>query len=150
MLSKLEELFAPVLENCGVELYDMEYVKEGGSRILRIFIDKPDGVDLNDCEGVSRGVSDILDEHDPISDDYRLQVSSPGVERRLARPAHFEKSIGQKVTLKLFAPHSPVDGRKRFTGTLTAYGDNKLGLTDTEGEAFEFDTKQVAACNILA
>ncbi|MCL1844342.1 MAG: ribosome maturation factor RimP [Defluviitaleaceae bacterium] len=152
MLAKLEGLFAPVFEDCGVELYDMEYVKEGGSRILRIFIDKnggvDGGVDLNDCERVSRAVSDVLDEHDPIPDAYRLQVGSPGIDRRLSKPEHFERSIGEKITLKLFAPHSPVDGRKKFTGILNSYDGDKIALTDTEGENFEFSAKQIAACNI--
>lgn len=148
MLAKLDELIAPTVENCGVELYDMEYVKEGGSRILRIFIDKNGGVDLNDCERVSHAISDVLDKHDPIPDAYRLQVGSPGIDRRLSKPAHFLENIGQKITLKLFAPHSPVDGRKKFTGTLVEYGE-KLRLTDTEGEEFVFDTKQIAACNLI-
>ncbi|MCL2357132.1 MAG: ribosome maturation factor RimP [Defluviitaleaceae bacterium] len=148
MLAKLEEIITPVAESCGVELYEIELVKEAGSRILRIFIDKNGGVDLNDCERVSHAVSDVLDEHDPIEGAYRLQVGSPGVDRRLSRPKHFDDNIGQKVTLKLYAPHSPVDGRKKFTGTLDSYSSEKINITDTEGEKFEFDTKQVAACNV--
>jgi ribosome maturation factor RimP len=103
----LESLIAPVVEANGVELYDMEFVKEGGNRILRLFIDKEGGVDLNDCERVSRAVSTVLDEHDPIESSYRLQVGSPGIERRIVKPEHFRRYVGHRVTIKLFAPHSP-------------------------------------------
>ncbi|MDR0271756.1 MAG: ribosome maturation factor RimP [Clostridiales bacterium] len=157
MIAKLEPLIAPIAQACGVELYDMEYVKEGGSRILRLFIDKEGGADLNDCERVSRAVSDVLDEHDPIPDSYRLQVGSPGIERRLSKPEHFKRYIGHKVTIKLFAPHSPEDpalaesvttGRKKFTGILTAC-DEKIILTDEDGQKWHFDKKEISACKLV-
>ena len=160
MIGKLVPLIAPVVEQMGVELYETEYVKEGGSRILRLFIDKEGGVDLNDCERVSRAVSDVLDEHDPIPDAYRLQVGSPGIERRLSKPEHFRRYIGHKVTIKLFAPHSPKNadeaesvttGRKKFTGILTAYGekDEKIVLTDEDGQEWHFEKKEVSACKLV-
>lgn len=138
----------------------MEFVKEGGSRILRLFIDKDGGVDLNDCERVSRAVSAVLDEHDPIPQAYRLQVGSPGIERRLSKPEHFQRYIGHKVLLKLFAPHSPDDanspesvttGRKKFTGILLNY-EQKTGeitLADADGVEWTFDKKQVSACKLV-
>ena len=151
LISNLEKLLTPVVEGCEVELYDMEYVKEGGSRILRLFIDKEGGVDLNDCERVSHAVSDVLDENDPIPDAYRLQVGSPGIERRLVKPAHFNKFIGSKVHVKLFAPHadSIVSGRKKFTGVLTGYEDDKIFLTDEEKQEWVFEKKQVSSCKLL-
>ena len=161
MIGTLEPLIAPVAEACGVELYEMEFVKEGGSRILRLFIDKEGGVDLNDCERVSRAVSSVLDEHDPIPTAYRLQVGSPGIERRLSKPEHFQRFVGHKVLLKLFAPHSPEDpeqaesvttGRKKFTGILSGYnenGDGKITLADEDGQIWSFDKKQVSACKLV-
>ena len=158
MIGTLEPLITPVVEENGVELYDMEFVKEGGNRILRLFIDKEGSVDLNDCERVSRAVSAVLDEHDPIESAYRLQVGSPGIERRITKPEHFRRYVGHKVTIKLFAPHSPDDpdaaesvttGRKKFTGILSAYDDKKITLTDEDGQVWNFDKKQVSACRLV-
>jgi ribosome maturation factor RimP len=157
LTANLEKLVVPVVEGCDVELYEMEFVKEGGSRILRLFIDKDGGVDLNDCERVSRAVSNVLDEHDPIPTAYRLQVGSPGIERRLSKPEHFLRYVGHKVMLKLFSPHSPENpddaesvttGRKKFTGILTAYNE-KIILTDEDGQVWSFDKKQVSACKLV-
>lgn len=153
MISTLEPLLAPVVAACEVELYDMEFVKEGGSRILRLFIDKDGGVDLNDCERVSRAVSAALDEHDPIEQSYRLQVGSPGIDRRLVKPEHFRRFIGHKVLVKLFAPHSDsiVTGRKKFTGILEAYDENgRITLTDEDSATWYFEKKQVSACRLVA
>jgi len=153
-------MLAPVVAACGVELYDMEFVKEGGNRILRLFIDKEEGVDLNDCERVSHAVSAALDEHDPIEQAYRLQVGSPGIERRLVKPAHFLRFIGHKVLIKLFAPHSPENpdenesvttGRKKFTGILQAYEANtgNITLKDEDNHVWHFAKKQVSACRLI-
>jgi len=158
MISKIESLLSPVVISLDVELYDLEYVKEGGERILRLFIDKEGGVDLNDCERVSHAVSDILDEHDPIPNAYRLQVGSPGIERKLSKPEHFKRYVGQKVTLKLFAPHIPKDengeesittGRKKFTGILANYNDGEITLTDEDGLTWVFEKSQVSACKLV-
>jgi ribosome maturation factor RimP len=161
LLGILEPLIAPVIKEQGVELYDMEFVKEGGSRILRLFIDKEDGgVDLGDCERVSRAVSDVLDEHDPIPSAYRLQVGSPGIERRLVKPEHFKRYIGHKVALKLYAPHSPENadeaesvttGQKKFTGILTVYDDfGKICIKDENEQTWTFEKKQVSSCKLVA
>ena len=158
MIGNLEKLLAPIAEENGVELYDMEYVKEGGSRILRLFIDKEGGVDLSDCERVSHAVSHTLDEHDPIPDAYRLQVGSPGIERRLSKPEHFTRYAGHKVQIKLFAPHSPENpshpesvttGRKKFTGILTSYNENGISLQDEDNQMWTFSQKQVSACRLV-
>jgi len=158
MITQLETLITPVAETCGVELYDLEYVKEGGDRILRLFIDKEGGVDLSDCERVSRAVSDMLDEHDPIPDAYRLQVGSPGIERKLSKPEHFKRFVGSKVTIKLFAPHSPKNenqaesvttGRKKFTGILTDYNNGEITLTDEDKIVWVFEKGEVSACRLV-
>ena len=158
MVATLEALLAPVAEACGVELYDLEYVKEGGDKILRLYIDKEDGVDLDDCERVSHAVSDVLDEHDPIPGAYRLQVGSPGIDRKLSKPEHFGRYVGHKIELRLFAPHAPQDlsqaesittGRKKFTGRLTAYNDGKITLADLDGQEWNFEQKQVSACKLV-
>ena len=146
----LDKLITPVVENMGLELYDSEYVKEGGTRILRLFIDKEGGVNLNDCESVSRAVEAVLDEHDPIPTSYRLQVGSPGVERKLAKPAHFAKHIGHRVTIKLFAPHKVSESvrRKTFSGVLVGYDGENISLTDSGGETFCFPTAQMSSCRL--
>jgi len=159
LIGALEPLITPVVEDSGVELYDIEFVKEGGSRILRLFIDKEGGVDLNDCERVSRAVSAVLDEHDPIETAYRLQVGSPGIERRIVKPSHFRRYVGHKVLVKLFAPHSPQDpdaaesvttGRKKFTGVLSEYDDTgKVTLKDEDGQIWIFEKKQVSSCRLV-
>jgi len=158
MINQLEPLITNVAKTCGVELYDLEYVKEGGDRILRLFIDKDGGVDLNDCERVSRAVSDVLDEHDPIPNAYRLQVGSPGIERRLSKPEHFVRYVGHKVAVKLYAPHSPkheshaesvTTGRKKFTGILSKYENGTVNLTDADGQEWIFEKGEVSACKLV-
>ena len=98
---RTEALLEPIVAAAGVSVYDVEYVKEGGEWYLRAYIDKPEGVNINDCETVSRALSDRLDEEDFIEDAYILEVSSPGLGRTLKKDKHLEKSIGQEVELKL-------------------------------------------------
>ena len=150
MKEVLEKLITPVVEEMGIELYDMEFVKEGGTRVLRLFIDKDDGVNLNDCENVSRAVEVVLDEHDPIPTSYRLQVGSPGIERKLAKPAHFIKHIGHSVTIKLFAPYKVSDSvnRKTFSGVLIGYDKENISLEDSCGNIFCFKVTQVSSCRL--
>ena len=150
MSAKLDRLIAPVVEEMGIELYDMEFAKEGGTRILRLFIDKEGGVDLNDCENVSRAVEAVLDRHDPIPTSYRLQVGSPGVERKLVKPRHFARHMGHRVTVKLFAPHkvSEMVSQKTFAGVLTGYDDENISLEDSGGNAYCFKVAQVSSCRL--
>ena len=107
--SKTEELITPILDRMGFELWDVEYVKEGQEMYLRVAIDKPGGVTIDDCVSVSRKLSDALDENDPTDDAYILEVSSPGLGRRLKKDREFEKSIGREVDIKFY---KPVDGVK--------------------------------------
>jgi len=149
MQEKLTSLLEPVVVQQGYELYDLEYVKEGPERILRLYIDKPEGIDIDDCEKVSHAVDAVLDEHDPIPGEYRLQVSSPGVERKIKKPSHFERFVNSRVTLRLFAPADPVTGRKKYTGTITSFNNNIISLLpDDEEDEISFEFKQVSACNL--
>ena len=112
---ELEPLFQKEIEALGYGMYHMEYVHEDGMNILRFYIEHENGIALADCEAVSRRISDILDEKDPISEDYNLEVSSPGVFRTLFTKAHMEAAVGEKVQIKT---KKPVDGSKKFIGVL--------------------------------
>lgn len=123
--AKTEELLLPIVEACEVEIYDVEYVKEGSDFYLRAYIDKPGGVDILDCEKVSRALSDKLDEVDFIEDAYILEVSSPGLGRTLKKEKHFLKSMGQEVELKTY---KPIDKCKEFVGILENYDQGNVTL----------------------
>ncbi len=127
---KTEKLIEPILSENHFELYDVEYVKEGGNWFLRTYIDKENGITVDDCELVSRALSDLLDKNDFIPDAYILEVSSPGLGRHLKRDKHFEKSIGEEVEVKLY---KPVNKMKEFVGILRAY--------DTGTITIEFEDK---------
>ncbi len=120
------ELIMPTVNNLGCSLWDVEYVKEGARQILRVTIDKESGVDINDCETIHRAIDPILDEADPIPVQYYLEVSSPGVERELRLPFHFEVCMGHKVDVKLF---TMLNGSKQHTGVLTAYSEEDKTIT---------------------
>lgn len=128
---KTEELLQPIAEANGVEIYDVEYVKEGSDYYLRAYIDKPEGVNIIDCENVSRALSDALDREDFIPDAYILEVSSPGLGRTLKKDKHLTKSIGQKVEIKLF---KPVDKCKEFSGVLDSFDADTLTITEGENK----------------
>ena len=121
------ELAKPFVEQAGCTLWDVEYVKEAGEWFLRVYIDKADGVGIEDCEAVSRPLSDALDEADPIAGSYTFEVSSAGLDRALKRPEHFVASMGQQVDVKFYRP---VDGRKEYTGVLTGYEDGDVTVDD--------------------
>lgn len=117
----VETLARPVAEEFGVSIWDVRFEKEGSLWYLRIFIDKDGGVDINDCENVSRKMSDILDEKDPIEQSYILEVSSPGVERDLVKKEHFDAFIGSPVNVRLIRP---VEGVRDFSGELVSADDD--------------------------
>lgn len=129
--SKTEQLLSPIAEKYGVEIYDVEYVKEGSDWYLRAYIDKPEGVNIVDCENVSRALSDALDVEDYIPDAYILEVSSPGLGRALKKDRHLEKSIGAEVEVKTY---KPIDGQKEFTGILRAYDAETITIGDGESD----------------
>ena len=128
---EVTRVISPIADEMGYMIWDVEYVKEGADYILRITIDSEEGITIDDCEKFTRAIDAPLDEADPIEAAYLLEVSSPGIERSLSRPEHFEYCIGEKVELKLFAP---VDGVKLHTGILTAYGENGIVLTVGDAE----------------
>ena len=125
----VRDIAAPVCEECGVILWDVEFVKEGADFVLRITIDKDGGVTIDDCEKVNRAIDPLLDEADPIETSYKLEVSSPGIERALTRPEHFAASIGADVELSLYAPY---EGSRKVRGKLAAYEDGDVTVTVCE------------------
>ena len=137
------DLAKPVVEGHGLELWDVEYVTEGGQRYLRLYLDGPDGVDLNACEAVSRAMDPILDEKDPVPDSYIFEVSSAGCERALKRPSDFERFIGSNVEVKLY---SAADGAKQWVGKLLAYEDGDVTI-ESGGER-RFTGKQIASVRL--
>ena len=138
--SRTEELLTPIAEAAGVSVYDVEYVKEGSEWYLRCYIDKPDGVTIEDCETVSRALSDRLDEEDYITDAYILEVSSPGLGRTLKKDKHLAKSIGQEVELKTY---KPIEKQKEFSGVLIAFDQDTVTIETQTGE-IQFDRSDVA------
>jgi len=145
-LELITNLLTPAVEACGVTLYDIELLKEGADRILRLYIDKDPAVDLEDCERVSRKAEEVLDAHDPIPTAYDLEVSSPGIERKLTKPWHYTKYIGHKIALRLYGP---LDGRRKFTGVLTAYENDLLTLTEEDGTTRNIETAQIGGCRLV-
>ncbi|ADV96686.1 MULTISPECIES: ribosome maturation factor RimP [Bacillaceae] len=114
----VQEMAQPIVDSLQLELVDIEFVKEGQSWFLRVFIDSDDGVDIEECAKVSEALSEKLDEADPISQNYFLEVSSPGAERPLKKKADFEKSLGKNVYIKTY---EPIDGVKVFEGELAEF-----------------------------
>lgn len=138
--TRTEQLLAPIAEANQVSIYDVEYVKEGSDYYLRAYIDKPEGVNIQDCENVSRALSDVLDEEDFIPDAYILEVSSPGLGRALKKDKHLQASIGQEVEVKLF---KPVDKCKEFSGILESFDTDLIVIRDGE-TARTFERQDVA------
>ena len=135
------ELAAPAVAEQGCTLWDVEYVREAGQWYLRLYLDKDGGVDILDCEAVSRKVSDLLDQADPIEGSYTFEVSSAGAERPLKRPSDFERFLGSPVLVKTYKPK---DGRKEFAGVLAGY-DNGAVLLDMGGaEPLRFEKPELA------
>ncbi|MBO5208413.1 MAG: ribosome maturation factor RimP [Lachnospiraceae bacterium] len=129
--SRTEKLLLPIVEKFGVEIYDVEYVKEGSDWYLRAYIDKPGGVNINDCENVSRALSDEMDREDFIEDAYILEVSSPGLGRTLKKDKHLEKSIGEEVEIRTY---KPIDKQKEFQGILKAFDAQSITIAIEEEE----------------
>ncbi len=125
---KVEGLLANKIESIGYELYDVEYAKEGKNYFLRIFIDKPNGIDLEDCEKVNNEIVDILDEADYIKEQYFLEVSSPGVERVLRKDKHLQENLGIEVEIKLFRKDEK--GNKEYRGVLKSFNQDEIILDD--------------------
>ncbi len=138
--AQTEQLLLPIVEKEGVEVYDIEYVREGSDWYLRVYIDKPQGVDIGDCERVSRALSDRLDSADFIEDAYILEVSSPGLGRALKKDKHLEKSLGQKVEIRLY---KPMEKCRDFSGILKGFDADRI-VIETPEQEMEFVRKEVA------
>ncbi|MBO5055221.1 MAG: ribosome maturation factor RimP [Lachnospiraceae bacterium] len=145
--AKTEELLLPIAEKNHVEIYDVEYVKEGSEQYLRAYIDKEGGVTINDCEAVSRALSDELDRTDFIEDAYILEVSSPGLGRTLKKDKHLQKSLGEAVEIRTY---KPVLGNKEFEGILKAFDDKTITILSGEKEQEEmvFNRSDIAAVKL--
>ena len=146
LTDRIAELARPIIEQEGCSLWDVEYLKEAGTWYLRIFIDKTGGVNIDDCERISRRLDELLDEADPIPESYVFEVGSAGIERELKRPSDFEAFLGSEVEVKLY---QPVDGKKSFIGKLCCYED---GTTEIEvrGKSLRFNKQQTAQVRLHA
>lgn len=139
---KVENLVKEKIENIGYELYDVEYTKEGKSYFLRIFIDKPEGIDINDCEKVNNEITDMLDEANYIKDPYYLEVSSPGAERILRKDSHLEKNIGTDIDVKLFSKDE--NGKKEYQGILKSFDKDNIIIENELKEELKIERKNIA------
>ncbi len=140
---KVYGLIKETVEECGVSLWDVRFLKEGASWYLRVFIDKPEGISIDDCTEVSHAIDPIIDEADPIDVAYYLEVCSPGIERELNRPEHFAAVKGEKIKVKLY---KAIDGKKEFTGIL-ASADGGV-VIDTENGQLTFAFKDISKANL--
>lgn len=137
---KVESLVETTINNLGYELYDVEYAKEGKDYFLRIFIDKPEGIDLNDCEKVNNSINDLLDEADYIKEQYFLEVSSPGIERILKKDKHLQDNIGSWVAVKLF---KPMEKKKIIQGILKDFNKDTL-IIEANDKNIEIERKNIS------
>ncbi len=140
LVDTVRSLAEPVAAQCGCEVWDVEYVREAGAWYLRVYIDKPGGVGIDDCEAVSRALDPVLDEADPVPGSYVFEVSSAGAERELKRPGDFERFIGEQVEVKHY---QPIDGAKSHVGLLRGY-DNGDVTVEVNGAERVFKKAQVA------
>jgi ribosome maturation factor RimP len=143
---KLTELLRPAVEETGKSLLGVEYISAGNNSILRLFIDHENGIDVDDCAEVSRQVGALLDVEDPISSEYNLEVSSPGVDRPLFDIAHFQAVIGEIVNIKLSIP---LNGRRKFKGPLVAIENNNL-IIEVDSIDYEMPIGNVDKANLVA
>ncbi|MBQ9745183.1 MAG: ribosome maturation factor RimP [Clostridia bacterium] len=143
IVKKATEIAEPVARELGYTLWDVEYVKEGADWYLRYTIDSEEGIGIEDCEKMSRAIDPVLDEYDFIEDAYHLEVSSPGLERDIRTDWHMEKCMGEKISVKLYAP---IEGAKAVIGVLTAFDqDNVVITTDKE---ISIPRKAIAKMNV--
>ena len=142
IIDTVESLVKPILEKMSLELWEAEFVKEAGYYYLRVYIDAPEGVTIEDCEAVSRALDPQLDEYDALFPEagYTFEVSSAGAERRLKRPQDFDRYIGHLVEVKTYKPKF---SRREHIGTLTSYSNGDVAI-EIRGEAFEFTKSEVA------
>ncbi len=139
---KVEELLKETIEKLGYNLYDVEYVKEGPSYYLRVYIDNEKGIDLNDCEKVSNAIDEMLDEANIIKDQYYLEVSSPGIERVLRKDRHLQENIGNQIEIKLFKKDEK--GNKDYIGELLKFDQEVVSIKTSEEDEIQIERKNIS------
>ena len=137
---RVQQLVLPIVQAQGCSLWDVDYVREGDQRFLRLYIDKDGGVDITDCEAISRAADPVLDEADPIPDSYHFEVCSAGIERALKRPSDFEKFMGSLIMVKLYRPKN---GMKEIPGVLRGYEEGRVTV-EMNGELITLEKSEVA------
>ena len=142
---ELTALIEPAIESLGYELSDIELKLGGRDGFLRVFIDRSDGIDVEDCQSVSRQVSAILDVEDPLPGHYVLEVSSPGLDRTLTKPAHFQRFMGEDVRIKL---RFPLDGRRNFRGALRSADEEKIEV-EVDGESHSLPLATIESARLV-
>ena len=142
---ELATLLGPTVERLGFELADLEVRVGGKGGLVRIFIDKPEGIDLDDCEKVSLAVSALLDVEDPVSGNYSLEVSSPGLDRKLTKVEHFQRFEGETVKVQM---RFPIEGRRRFRGTLVSLDDENI-VVEVDGESHSLPLKTIDTARLV-
>ncbi|WP_371194492.1 ribosome maturation factor RimP [Glaciecola sp. SC05] len=142
---KLTDMLSAPVEAIGFELVGVEFIRAGKHSTLRVYIDSENGIDVDDCADVSRQVSAVLDVEDPITNEYNLEVSSPGMDRPLFKAAHYASVVGEEITVKL---NLPQDGRRNFKGVLTQSTDTHIHV-EVDGEAFVLAISNVTKANLV-
>jgi ribosome maturation factor RimP len=148
IVERVKVLVEPVLDELGIEFVEVVYTSERGKRVLRIFIDKPGGVTLDDCRRVSRELGTILDVEDIIQQSYSLEVSSPGLDRPLKKEKDFSNALGKKVNIRT---KEALEGRRNFKATIDCVREGKVIITDSEGRNWEIDMENIekARCEVV-
>jgi ribosome maturation factor RimP len=142
---ELARLLEPTVERLGYELADLELRLAGRDSVIRVFIDKPEGVGLEDCEIVSRQVSALLDVEDPVPGHYVLEVSSPGLDRKLTKPAHYQRYVGDDIRVQL---RVPIEGRKKFRGKLLSANEEAIEI-DVDGQLHELPLEKIDTARLV-
>jgi ribosome maturation factor RimP len=142
---ELTRLLEPTIERLGYELADLEFKLAGRDSLVRVFIDKPEGVGLEDCETVSRQVSAVLDVEDPVPGHYVLEVSSPGLDRKLTKPAHYRRYVGDDIRVQL---RFPIEGRRKFRGRLTAASEETIQI-EVDGQLHELPIANIDTARLV-
>ncbi len=145
IISVVKEYLLPIVEEASLELYDVEFVKEGKNWYLRIYVDKESGVNIDDCEFVSRKIEKILDETDPINKPYILEVSSVGIERTFKKESDYSKYTGSNVEIKLF---EPLNNKRKYLGKLLGLSEGIVSIEDENGENISFQKQNIARCKL--
>ena len=140
---RVYSIIKETVEAQGVTLWDVRFLKEGASWYLRVFIDRDEGVSIDDCTNVSHAIDPIIDEEDPIDLPYYLEVCSPGLERELTRPFHYERVLGEKIKIRLY---KALDGKKEFIGILKKTGESLV--LDVDGTELTFNIKEISKANL--